>query len=44
MSENEKKQELQEMVNVLQGLNRDDLIKAHGFALGLKAQEGPKAE
>lgn len=38
MSE-EKKQELQEMVNDLQDLNRDDLMRAHGFVLGLKAQE-----
>lgn len=38
MSE-EKKQEIQEMVNDLQDLTRDDLLKTHGFVLGLKAQE-----
>lgn len=35
----EKKQELQEMVTDLLSLPRDELLKAHGFVLGLKAQE-----
>ena len=39
MSAEEKKQEMQDMVNELRGLSRDDLMKTWGFALGLKAQE-----
>lgn len=39
MSAEEKKQALQEMVDVLQDLSRDDLMITRGFALGLKAQE-----
>lgn len=39
MSTEDKKQEMQEVVNELQGLSRDDLMKTWGFALGLKAQE-----
>ena len=41
MSEEKKQeiQEIQEMVNDLQDLTRDDLLKTHGFVLGLKAQE-----
>lgn len=35
----EEKRELQEMVEELQGLTRDDLMKAYGFALGLKANQ-----
>lgn len=38
MSE-EKKQEIKEMAEVLNGLSRDDLMKTYGFALGLKAQD-----
>jgi hypothetical protein len=35
----EKKQEIKEMAEVLNGLSRDDLMKTYGFALGLKAQD-----
>ena len=37
MSE-EKKQEIKEMVEVVSALNRDDLMKTMGFAMGLKAK------
>lgn len=43
MSE-EKKQEIREMVEVLNDLNRDDLMKTVGFAMGLKASGEAKAE
>lgn len=39
MSIEEKKQEIKEMAEVLNGLSRDDLMKTYGFALGLKAQD-----
>lgn len=39
MSAEEKQQEMRDMVNELQGLSRDDLMKTWGFALGLKAQD-----
>lgn len=39
VSAEEKQQEMQDMVNELQGLSRDDLMKTWGFALGLKAQD-----
>lgn len=39
MSSEEKKQEIKEMVEVLETLSRDDLMKTYGFALGRKAQE-----
>lgn len=38
MSAEEKKQEIKEMVEVLESLSRDDLMKTYGFALGRKAQ------
>lgn len=38
MSE-EKKQEMQELVEELQGLSRDDLMKTYGFVLGRKASQ-----
>lgn len=39
MSIEEKKQEIQEMAEVLSNLSRDELLKTYGFALGLKAQD-----
>lgn len=38
MSE-EKKQDIKEMAEVLGDLDRDDLMKTFGFAMGLKAKE-----
>lgn len=43
MSE-EKKQDIREMVEVLNDLNRDDLMKTVGFAMGLKASGEAQAE
>lgn len=37
MSE-EKKQDIKEMVEVVSALDRDDLMKTMGFAMGLKAK------
>lgn len=37
MSE-EKKQDIKEMAEVLRDLDRDDLMKTFGFAMGLKAK------
>lgn len=43
MSE-EKKQDIREMVEVLNDLSRDDLMKTVGFAMGLKVSGEAKAE
>lgn len=39
MSTEDKKQEMQNMVEVLENLSPEKLLIAKGFALGLKAQE-----
>ena len=43
MSAEEKKQEMQTMVEVLENLSHENLLMAKGFALGLQAQEEQKA-
>ena len=40
----EEKKDLREMVEILNDLNRDDLMKTVGFAMGLKASGEAKAE
>lgn len=40
----EKKQDIREMIEVLNDLNRDDLMKTVGFAMGLKASGEAQAE
>lgn len=44
MSIDEKKQEIKEMAEVLNGLERDELMQTFGFAMGLKAKREAQAE
>lgn len=44
MSIEEKKQDIKEMAEVLNSLDRDELMQTFGFAMGLKAKRETAAE
>lgn len=44
MSVEEQKKDIKEMAEVLNGLDRDELMQTFGFAMGLKAKREMAAE